>query len=179
MDLYNEYGDLVGYYPEAVGLPRSSVRDARKAARKGGRSDRREGALSRIGGGDREEAAKAGYLIPDSDRRLALPLSSATAIAAGAEATLSVNVQKPFQPEKLILSSADIAGWVVLDVKVGTRSQFASDGDAPAEAFTATAVYAGFEMDPASPGIVITVRVRNDNAAAAAISGMLYGQSIS
>lgn len=184
MNLYNSDGELVGYYPEAVGLPRSNVRDARKAERRGGRDERQGRAMDRILG-DRatpsevDQAARNGYLIPSSERRLSLPLGSATAVAAAASTVLTINVQKPFQAERLILSSADLPGWVVTDVKIGTRSQFASSGDCPAEAFAANAVFAGFAMDPASPGILVEVFLRNDNTAASAISGMLYGQSIS
>ena len=105
-----------------------------------------------------------------SEMMLPLGLGSTTFTFGGStSATLTAIPQLAYRGERIILSGfATIAGnttdaaalFEVTDIKVGQRSQLVSPQSIPAVAFTPTAFGVRLALDPAVPGIVISVAVR-------------------
>lgn len=110
-------------------------------------------------------------------RRQILPIP-ATAVPAGGQATVTLQPQRAFRVEKLVLSSTSVPSSVVVsDISVGAERQFVSAGDVPLSAFTADAVGTGLRGDTAQPGTTVTLLLRNIGAAAETVSGAFFGTS--
>jgi hypothetical protein len=97
------------------------------------------------------------------------------AIAPGDAQDIEVKPQVHFRGERLAVAPSISRFFNVVDIKVGKDSQLAAVGEMPAESFSALAVGVRLELDTAQPGIVITVRVRNTDAAAHDFAAVLYG----
>jgi hypothetical protein len=78
-------------------------------------------------------------------------------IRAGTTVSVQAVPQYPFRPTRLITFGH---GFIIEDLKIGTKSQFVSLGAIPGEAFSAEAIGAHFEMDFCDPGKVVTIVVR-------------------
>lgn len=110
-----------------------------------------------------------------SEMMLPLGLGSFTVVANGPTTfTLTAVPQLAYRGERLILSSfynpgteGDNKGsccdagnlFVINDIKVGQRSQLVSPSALPASAFAATAFGVRLAIDPAVPGVIITVSI--------------------
>lgn len=103
------------------------------------------------------------------------------------EATLSAPPQLAFRPERLVLvvtrsAGAAAIGVALSDLKIGQRSQLVAAVDLPAEAFGPNAFGVRLALDPATPGIVISARVRVTQAPGAGESvtviGTLIGRAV-
>ena len=97
------------------------------------------------------------------------------AIAPGDAQDIEVKPQVHFRGERLAVAPSISRFFNVVDIKVGKDSQLAAVGEMPAESFSALAVGVRLELDTAQPGIVITVRVRNTDAAPHEFAAVLYG----
>ena len=97
------------------------------------------------------------------------------AIAPGDAQDIEVKPQVHFRGERLAVAPSISRFFNVVDIKVGKDSQLAAVGEMPAESFSALAVGVRLELDTAQPGIVITVRVRNTDAAPHDFAAVLYG----
>lgn len=77
---------------------------------------------------------------PPRTDRITLPMSSGVAIIPNTSAQITSRPQAvAFRPERIIIGGRP-SDWVVNDVKVGNRSQFAQSGDVPGEMFAATTI---------------------------------------
>lgn len=111
-------------------------------------------------------------------RRQILPIP-ATTINGGQSATVTLQPQRAFRVERLVLaSSVTPTQCVVSDISVGASRQFVSAGDAPLAAFAADAVGTGLRGDTASPGTTVTITLRNLGDSAETISGAFFGESL-
>ncbi len=115
-------------------------------------------------------------IIAGSQRQVPLGLGVATA-TAGAITTLTATVQRAFQPEKLVISSAGIADLNVLEILIGVRNQLAGTEELPAELFDARAVGTSMLWDPAGPGVDVTLRIGNGGAADHVVTAALLGSA--
>ena len=94
-----------------------------------------------------------------------LGFGSFTFVNAGVTANQFVaRPQVPFKGRRLVVIVARTAGALgvgvnITDVQVGNRSQFAGASSVPAEVFAANAFDVVLDMDPATPGIDITLDV--------------------
>lgn len=75
-------------------------------------------------------------------------------------AEIVVQPQMAFLPERLVVPDAIAPFFVIEDIQIGSRAQFASGVAISAEFFTATAVDAALKLDVAAPGTEIRFRVR-------------------
>ncbi len=86
--------------------------------------------------------ARAGALVsatqPNRSNRIILPMTSSGNITASAAVTARPQ-SMAYRPEKIIVGGTT-ASWLIDDVKVGNRSQFAQAGSIPAEAFASNAL---------------------------------------
>jgi hypothetical protein len=96
-------------------------------------------------------------------------------VKPGDETDIEVKPQVLFRGERLAIAQSIARFFDVLDIKVGKDSQLAATGALTGEAFETRAVGVRMELDTAEPGIVITLRIRNTDAAAHDFKAVLYG----
>jgi hypothetical protein len=118
-------------------------------------------------------------------KRYLLPISPGfTAIAAGTTAIFSVNSQRAFRVERLVLATdeagggAIASGCLVTALDVGATPQLAAAGGIPVTLFAAQAVFTASRGDTASPGKVITISIQNPTAATVHVAGAFIGESL-
>lgn len=107
--------------------------------------------------------------------------------SSGTILTLSAQPQRPFKGMRLVLditrTGTSATGLVtVTRLDVGTQNQLVASGPLAAAAFAATAFDVNLEMDPATPGITITVQIAITAAPAMTdvvdVAGVLFGAAI-
>lgn len=108
---------------------------------------------------------------PQKLQRLVIGLG-VTAVAAATSAVVTVTPQLPFKIERFISQST---GLNVLDIKVGTSSQFVGSGSIPIEVFARDAVGIGLKGDTAVPGVDIALGVSNPTAGSLNVAGAYVG----
>ena len=101
---------------------------------------------------------------PTRADRITLPMSSGVNIFPNTSAQITSRPQSvAFRPERIIIGGAP-SDWVVNDVKVGNRSQFAQSGDVPGEMFAATTIdgYVSMETVQSAMDFVMVVTFVGD-----------------
>jgi hypothetical protein len=96
-------------------------------------------------------------------------------IPAGQTQEIEVKPQVRFQGHRLAVAQSIARYFNIVDIKVGKDSQLAATGEMPGEAFSSLAVGTQVELDPAPPGIVITLLVHNIDTAPQSFGAVLYG----
>lgn len=113
--------------------------------------------------------------------------ATAFTAASGTILTLTARPQRPFKGQRLILditrTGASSTGLVtVTRLDIGSDNQLISSGALSAGAFAATAFDANVSLDPATPGIDITVQMAISVAPGAAdrvdVSGTIFGTAV-
>ena len=124
-----------------------------------------------------------------SEMMLPLGLGSFSVTATSATSfVLTAVPQLAYRGERLILSAFTQAGtdagslFAISDIKVGQRSQLVSPSALPAAAFAATAFGVRLAIDPAVPGVLITVSINYIGPAItgtdfATITGTILGRA--
>lgn len=158
----NRY-DLVGYDDEdsylgaedvAALLGAYDIVGARRAAARG-RGSR--------GGAQRGPAAlpPRNQLLtrnaPQRADRIILPMTSSGNITASAAVTARPQ-NVAYRPERIIVGGTP-SNWLLDDIKVGNRSQFAQAGSMPAEAFAATSFDAYVSMETVQTAMDFVIQV--------------------
>ena len=85
-----------------------------------------------------------------------LALSSGVRIKPNASATITARSQDLFRPHRMIIGG-EPNRWVVNDIKIGRRSQFAANGDIPGYAFSASAPIVPMDVVPTCGSLNVTV----------------------
>lgn len=167
---------------------------ARKARKRRQRA-RARGAMVPSGGGRRGGMVPGRRLIP---RVPGVPMpgarlqplgfgASAFLAASGLILTLQAQPQRPFKGQRLVVditrTGATATGLVtVTRLDIGTTNQLVSSGALAAAAFAATAFDVNLQLDPATPGIIITVQFAISVAPGAAdrvdFSATMFGTAI-
>ena len=89
-------------------------------------------------------------------------------IAAGAQCIVTTRPQNDFQPHRLLIGATSVAPhFVIEDIKIGTRSQFAGNGAMAAETFSNTTVGSAIKFELARTSQDVTIIVTNLDAAVA------------
>jgi hypothetical protein len=102
---------------------------------------------------------------PHRADRITLPMSSGVAIFPNTSAQITSRPQAvAFRPERIIIGGTP-SSWIVNDVKVGNRSQFAQSGDVPGEMFAATTIdgFVSMETVQTAMDFVMVVTFVGDN----------------
>lgn len=198
-ELAGDYPDgVVGYDDEELGAfniaPRfnlSKVRSHRALATRAPVAARRSVSV-------RHQIAKAAYLnkiapaIPGvpaiGARAFPLGFGSFTFVNAGVTQTvLTANPQKPFKGARLVIDVRRSSGAVaelltVTSLNIGQDNQLVSSGALPAEAFAPGAFHTSLSLDPATPGIDITIGLALSAAPGVgetiSVSAMLIGETL-
>lgn len=183
-------GEAVG----AFGLP-SFLRRRRLPSRARGGSVRRNALIRRrasITANKRAYINKIQPAIPGvpkaGARNFPLGFGTATFVNGGPTAfDLVANPQRPFKGARLVIdvrrSAAALAELVtVTSLNIGQNNQLVSSAALPAEAFRPDGFDTVLSLDPATPGIAITLGIAISAAPAAgetvAISAMIIGDTI-
>ena len=113
---------------------------------------------------------------PSRADRVVLPMSSGVNILPNTSAQITSRSQTvAFRPERLIIGG-DAGNWIVNDIKVGNRSQFAQSGDVPGEMFAATTIdsFVSFEtVQTAMDFVVLVTFVGASESGAPFVCGVL------
>jgi hypothetical protein len=119
------------------------------------------------------QGARQTYLVergaPTRADRITLPMSSGVPIVPNLSAQITSRPQSvAFRPERIIVGGAPNT-WIINDIKVGNRSQFAQSGDVPGEMFAATTIdsYVSMETVQTSMDFVMVVTYVGPNEAGA------------
>lgn len=139
----------------------------------------------------RASARTVGQSIIDSDqRKMPLPLGTQTGKSAGDAWSLTINLQRPFQPDTIVLEATyattvapftlgtDAAAAVLVNrIDVGTDNQLAANGSMPLSAFKQNSFLSRLKMKAAGAGYQITVSgiIQSWMTATIDITGVMYG----
>lgn len=102
--------------------------------------------------------------------------------AAAGIGEITIKSQEPVRPQRLVLGGANqdgtalvLAAIIILDIKVGTRSQLTANGGIPANMFAgdATVQMAGFQYDTVQPGCDMVITFRSIPANATVSAGVM------
>lgn len=138
-------------------------------------------------GGRRMGIARARQIDPNAvvvrqkkgeSRRRKILASPSVSVGANATETITYETEELFRPERYVVESTNAASFTISDISVGTRSQFASAGDVPAEIFRPDAVGVGVHFETANVGNKIKVTVTNTTAGALDFRACFVGTSI-
>lgn len=105
-----------------------------------------------------------------------LPLTSASAIAAGGTFNMTQTVQKPFQGEKIMLFG-DVTSFVITSITAAGQTVTASAGDLPASIYGYVDSWPNIGLPPLTAGASIVLAVRNIGGAAQSMSGSIRGRT--
>lgn len=106
----------------------------------------------------------------------------ATQGAVAGSLELTVKAQEPCRPQRLTLGASEADGTpvplsslIILDIKVGTKSQLASNGGLPANMFSdvSTVQMAGFQYDTIQPGCDLVILFRTVAATVTVSAGLM------
>lgn len=114
--------------------------------------------------------------VPTKGATEDLPLTSASAIAAGATANMTQTVQKPFQGDKIMLFG-DVGSFVITSITAAGQTVTASAGDLPASVYQYVDSWPNIGLPPLTAGASIVLAVRNVSAVAANMSGSIRGKT--
>lgn len=126
--------------------------------------------IGRARRGTRPGAVNAPRQI-QANKKLAIGIGL-TNVAASSSAVITVTPQLPFRLERFMTQSV---GLQVLDIKVGTNSQFVGSGSIPIEIFARDAVGISLRGDTAVPGVDIALSLANPTAGILPAGGAYIG----
>jgi len=116
---------------------------------------------------------------PTKSRRTILPIESSAAIAAAATATVTARPQDiAFKPERLIIPTTLAPDFLIVDIKVGNRSQFTQSGNVPGEAFLPNSDDAMVDFDTLQTSQDFIMIVQNISGAARTFRAALFGHAL-
>lgn len=182
------YSDLVGFnamdtgavgYDDIVGADSDDIANflGIGAAPRGGRhGNARAAALAAM-----QRGKQIVNVNPQQARMLHIG-GFATQGAVAGSLELTVKAQEPCRPQRLTLGASEADGTVVplssliiLDIKVGTKSQLASNGGLPANMFSdvSTVQMAGFQYDTIQPGCDLVILFRTVAATVTVSAGLM------
>jgi hypothetical protein len=119
----------------------------------------------------RRRGGGGGGKVVAATKKLALGIGS-TNIATLTSAVITVTPQCPFRLSRF---TTPVVGLQVLDIKVGTNSQFVGSGSIPIETFAKDAVGIELKGDTAVPGVDIALSLSNPTNATVAATGAYIG----
>jgi hypothetical protein len=115
---------------------------------------------------------------PVKGRHYVLGFDSVANVAAGAALAIVQQPQVIFRPERVVVPASIAPNFLILDLRVGKNSQFASANAVPAEMFSQTAFGVDLKCDTAQVSQVITMNVQNISAAAVRFIAAISGEAV-
>lgn len=180
--------DIIGWLEDSyeIGLPRTSLRRARRDARGNKRearaarvANRGSRALADAVASERNLGQPATFgtdLIASGQRRQPFGLGSVTLTDVNPTGILQQTTQRPMQPLAVIVNAlyrpaagTPIPGGFltsILDIKMGTASQLAGIGEVPADYFRPDTIQSLLTFTPVGPGVSVSMSVAGAGLAA-------------
>jgi hypothetical protein len=120
------------------------------------------------------------YEPPAYDKARIVPMGfdSGTAIAPGAQAAITQRPQVPFRPARLFIPSDIAGGILVVDFKIGNKSQLAANAPLPGRMFQEDATDSSMLFDTASPALDVTWIVQNISGGNVRFIGSCKGPAV-
>lgn len=108
------------------------------------------------------------------------PLTFSQSVAASGTVNISVNSQRTFRPERLVVSSETALFFDILSINIRQTNQFADATPVAAECFTEDSLGTDIFFDTVEPGVLVSLNVRNNDAANARFfSASMTGSTVS
>jgi hypothetical protein len=104
--------------------------------------------------------------------------ASATAGLPGEVVNIKQSPQIAFRAERLVIPSFITPSFIIVDVKIGNRSQFVSSGAVPATVFSEVGEGVTLRMDTAQVSQEIVISVANITTAAAFFRAAMVGTAV-
>mgnify|MGYP003110723692 CR=1 FL=1 len=113
---------------------------------------------------------------PRPDGYSILPLDTgATAIAAGAAATISAQCQQMFKPMSIVFDTTVAPDFVVTGISCGNVEQFVGTGQVPASNFSTENAMNQLNLDSIPPALSLVIDVTNVSGAPRRLRGWACG----
>lgn len=122
---------------------------------------------------------------PDMANRQVLPMNTGTTpVPFASTAQITSRPQRvAFRPERVFVSSADVGGsgsaanWIINDITIGNRSQFAQSGALPGDMFSNVAIdsFVTFETAQTAMDVVMIVTYQGPTEAGTPFYGSIIG----
>ncbi len=122
---------------------------------------------------------------PDMANRQVLPMNTGTTpVPVASTAQITSRPQRvAFRPERVFVSSADIGGsgsaanWIINDITIGNRSQFAQSGALPGDMFSNVAIdsFVTFETAQTAMDVVMIVTYQGATEGGTPFYGSIIG----
>ena len=144
------------------------------------------GALMRRGAGRARQVALAHSAggnvvtqrVPNKSKEIALGFDSTAAVAAAATSTITSRPQVTFRPDRLVIPATIAAAFLIADLKIGNKSQFANSTALPAEVFTQGAFGVRLKLDTAQISQDVVIQAQNISLGALRFLAALIGPSV-
>jgi hypothetical protein len=115
---------------------------------------------------------------PTKSREYVLGFDSVSTVAAAGTVNVVAQPQVVFRPERLVVSGAIAASFLINDFKVGKNSQLAASGAVPADAFGPNAFGVRLKCDTAQVSNLITLNVTNISGGALRFTAACFGEAV-
>ena len=186
--LMGAWQQICGAWQQLVGQQGPSGGPGAMAAAHGAYGDP-NGALAHHRHHQATGLAPAAYLRelppPTMANRQVLPMNTGTTpVPINATAQITSRPQRvAFRPERVFVSSADIGGsgsaanWIVNDITIGNRSQFAQSGALPGDMFSNVAIdsFVTFETAQTAMDVVMIVTYQGATVGGTPFYGSIIG----
>lgn len=143
---------------------------------------RRRRAPARRQAPQRQMQTRSGTVLrqtqPSKSREYVLGFDTVSTVAAASTANATAQPQVIFRPERLVVSGAIAASFLINDFKVGKNSQFAASGAVPADAFGPNAFGVRLKCDTAQISNTLTLNVSNISGGALRFTAALFGEAV-
>lgn len=137
------------------------------------------------GGGPRPRAWLRDMPAPDMANRQVLPMNTGTTpVPVNSTAQITSRPQRvAFRPERVFVSSNDAGGggsaanWIINDITIGNRSQFAQSGALPGDMFATQAIdsFVTFETAQTAMDVVMIVTYQGATEGGTPFYGAIIG----
>lgn len=115
---------------------------------------------------------------PTKSREYVIGFDTVTTVAAAGTQNVTAQPQVVFRPERLVVSGAIAASFLINDFKVGKNSQLAASGAVPADAFGPNAFGVRLKCDTAQISNTLTLNVTNISGGALRFTAALFGEAV-
>lgn len=139
----------------------------------GGRKRRRRSKAQQIAQAREAGGVYVGERNPSSMREQALPFSRS--FTSTESATVQIQPQRMFRPERLVFASLTAAFFTISDVSIAQEPQFVAPGTTLAQLFSEVAVGMRLRGKTANLGAIISINAANIDSTTRVMYGAIIG----
>lgn len=184
--LMGAWNQIVGAWSQIVGQsPQNGPGASAVAHGPYGDPHGARGGYRGLGGGPSPRAWLREMPEPDMANRQVLPMNTGTTpVPQNSTAQITSRPQRvAFRPERVFVSASDIGGsgsaanWIINDITIGNRSQFAQSGALPGDMFSSVAIdsFVTFETAQTAMDVVMIVTYQGATEGGTPFYGSIIG----